>query len=154
MEQVSYRVATRIEVIKHYGGKCVCCDESNLGFLTIDHINGGGTQHRKELGGGTAFYLWLLRHNFPPGYQVMCYNCNCGRALHDGICPHHLPVDWAEALPQVKRQTGKFRLREGRCVLCGDIFKRRKFRQPPERTVCGKLECRNKMAALTRWGNK
>jgi hypothetical protein len=23
-------------------------------------------------------------------FQLMCWNCNCGRRLNDGICPHQL----------------------------------------------------------------
>src|ERR1700759_3250988 len=41
--------ALRIECIKEYGGKCVCCNESISEFLTIDHINNDGTEHRKSL---------------------------------------------------------------------------------------------------------
>jgi hypothetical protein len=46
--------------------------------LTIDHINGKGEQHRKIVGSGTKFYQWLKNNNFPEGYQVLCFNCNCG----------------------------------------------------------------------------
>lgn len=77
-----------IEVLVHYGGKCVCCNEKELVCLTIDHINGGGTKHRKEVGDGTQFYYWLKRNNFPDGYQVLCWNCNCSRQLNENICPH------------------------------------------------------------------
>src|SRR5882672_7469248 len=31
------------QVIDHYGGKCECCNESELVFLALDHIHGGGT---------------------------------------------------------------------------------------------------------------
>jgi hypothetical protein len=45
--------------------------------LTIDHINGGGNKHRKQVGtnGGLAFYYWLKRNNYPEGFQVLCCNC-------------------------------------------------------------------------------
>lgn len=26
--------------------------------------------------------------NYPEGYQVLCYNCNCGKSINNGICPH------------------------------------------------------------------
>jgi hypothetical protein len=56
-------------------------------FLTIDHINGGGSQHRKKIGHG-HFYLWLYNHGYPDGYQVLCMNCNFGRYMNYGVCPH------------------------------------------------------------------
>lgn len=77
-------------VISHYGGKCACrgCGESRIGFLTIDHVNGGGARHRSQVGGGVIFYRWLIKNNFPPGFQVLCFNCNCGRQTNGGVCPH------------------------------------------------------------------
>jgi hypothetical protein len=67
---------------------CNCCGEPIIYFLTIDHINGGGCKHRKKVGEGITFYHWLIDNGFPEGYQVLCYNCNCGRAKNGNICPH------------------------------------------------------------------
>lgn len=91
------RKRIRLEVLKHYGGdppKCACCGESIIEFLSIDHIYGGGNQHRKKIFGrkgraGFSFYCWLKRNGFPEGFQVLCYNCNCAKA-YCGICPHQL----------------------------------------------------------------
>ena len=69
-----------------YGGKCVCCGETIIEFLTIDHINGGGTKHRKEVVGG-RLYDWLIKNNFPEGYQILCMNCNMAEGIFGG-CPH------------------------------------------------------------------
>jgi hypothetical protein len=82
----------RLETLAAYGGTCACCDEAEPGFLTIDHIDGGGTKHRKELAipGGSSFYKWLRQHGYPEGYQVLCYNCNCAKAFNPGGCPHEL----------------------------------------------------------------
>lgn len=74
--------------------KCGChgCDVSERQFLTIDHINGDGEKHRREIGvkSGSAFYRWLKRSNFPDGFQVLCFNCNCARANNSGKCPGHM----------------------------------------------------------------
>lgn len=64
---------------------CACCGEANIVFLTIDHINGGGGAHRRQI--GKNFYWWLIKNEFPDGFQVLCYNCNM--AKRDGAeCPH------------------------------------------------------------------
>lgn len=80
----------------HYGGKCSCpsCPETNPAFLSIDHINGGGTKHRKEInrGGGSKFHRWIIQNNFPTDLRLLCFNCNMGRAVHGGICPHEQEV--------------------------------------------------------------
>jgi len=76
-------------VVRHFGGKCACCGESDIGFLTIDHVNNDGGKHRKEIG-KAGLYMWLIRHNFPATYelQVLCFNCNFGKNHNGGICPH------------------------------------------------------------------
>ena len=81
-----------------YGGavcSCVNCPEREnprIEFLTIDHIAGGGNQHRKVVGSGSSFYAWLRNNKYPQGYQVLCMNCNWGRRL-TGVCPHGGAVD-------------------------------------------------------------
>ena len=85
----SKTVEMRALVIGQYGGICACCRETALQFLTIDHINGNGNEHRRELkmGGGKSFYYWLRRNGYPKGYQVLCMNCNWSRGVY-GFCPH------------------------------------------------------------------
>ena len=69
---------------------CVCCNESNLTFLTIDHIAGGGRHEIRELGldAGRKFYTWLIKQPFNPSkYRTLCYNCNYSYGIY-GYCPH------------------------------------------------------------------
>ena len=70
----------KAEIFVHYGNgeiKCKLCPELDLNLLTIDHINGNGNQHRKEIGKKTGynFYSWLKKNNYPDGYQVLCWTC-------------------------------------------------------------------------------
>lgn len=83
------------EVFAAYGGpKCACCGEDTPKFLTLDHINNDGNVHRREIGRGSnrvgscLLFKNLKDNNFPPGFQVLCYNCNMGKARNGGICPH------------------------------------------------------------------
>lgn len=72
----------KARVLAAYGGKCECCGESNLVFLTIDHINNDGNRQRSKTSGysGTHMYRWLDRNNYPRGqFQVLCWNCNCAK---------------------------------------------------------------------------
>jgi hypothetical protein len=84
-------------VIEAYGGECVCCGESLPEFLTVDHTDGGGSDHRRKVShgsGGTGFYAWLKRHGFPQdGFQLLCFNCNLGRQINGGVCPHQAHVE-------------------------------------------------------------
>lgn len=92
----SYNVLSRrrirYTVLIHYGGdppKCECCEEPRFEFLSIDHINGGGSRHRKAVGYG-RLYEWLKQNGFPPGYRVLCHNCNQAYGMY-GYCPHQSP---------------------------------------------------------------
>lgn len=74
----------KIMVLQHYGDEvleCAKCGIKNIDCLEIDHINNQGARERRKLfgsqgGSGTSFYLWLIRNDFPKGYQVLCKNCN------------------------------------------------------------------------------
>lgn len=67
-------------VFDYYGCKCQWssgCDVTDPDMLQIDHINGDGYKHRKEIGGGgIRMYQWLIRNNFPPGFRLLCANHN------------------------------------------------------------------------------
>lgn len=79
----------RLQVIDYYSeglNKCNCCGESNIRFLCIDHKRSDGAEHRKKI--GTNIFRWLIKENYPESYQVLCFNCNCGRAYNNGVCPH------------------------------------------------------------------
>jgi hypothetical protein len=77
------------KVILYYGGKCICCEKDDLSFLSLDHINGGGTSHRKKVGSGDPFYRWVIKNNYPDDLQVKCLNCNISSGLY-GRCPHEV----------------------------------------------------------------
>ena len=82
------RQIIRKEALIAIGGICICCGESEIGFLTIDHKNNDGhldkrvSQRRKIV---MDFRKGVIDRD---KYQCICYNCDCGRALNGGICPH------------------------------------------------------------------
>ena len=82
----------KLLALQKYSGlkpNCACCKEEQEGFLTIDHINNDGGNHRKKInrGGGVSFYYWLKLNGYPKGFQVLCFNCNISKSLY-GQCPH------------------------------------------------------------------
>lgn len=97
------------EVFSHYSAnvQCFCCGEGNLLFLTMDHVDNNGAEHRQKIIGedynrtkrgdlsGRQFYAWLKKNDYPdePRLQVLCYNCNCGKVANKGVCPHK-GVQW------------------------------------------------------------
>lgn len=81
-----YYKKIRAEVINHYGGVCVCCGIAEIAFLALDHKDGGGAEHRREVG-TTAMTHWVRKNGYPPIFQVLCHNCNMAKHIHGG-CPH------------------------------------------------------------------
>ncbi len=80
----------RLRTIEHYGNQCACCGELKIEFLALDHINGGGLQHRKELAKKNMnIYEYLTKNDFPEGYRVLCHNCNSSFD-HYGYCAHEI----------------------------------------------------------------
>ena len=93
-QEQNRRVKT--ETLSHYGRKCTCCGETEPLFLAIDHIDGVGNKHRRSLGWrrtGHNFYRWLKKEGYPPGFQVLCHNCNWGKYANNGVCPHKDPAN-------------------------------------------------------------
>lgn len=112
--------AVRLEALKKYSQEvpvCACpnCGVKDLAFLTIDHIDGSGSEHRREIGqaqgvldkagrkaqaektgkkvtvGGNGFAYWLKKNNWPGGFQVLCMNCNKAKGKQP-FCPVHGPA--------------------------------------------------------------
>lgn len=88
-------------VYDHYGSACACCGEANPAFLTIDHVNNDGAKHRREIGMGSKIYGWLIKHDFPPGFQLLCANCQLGKLRNNGVCPHQVQ-DRSYTEPSIK----------------------------------------------------
>jgi hypothetical protein len=102
LENKETRQLLRLEVLIHYSSsvpQCECCEEKNLEFLSIDHINGGGGEQRKADPSSIKIYAWLKRNKFPKGYRVLCMNCNFAHGRY-GYCPHKLPSQLINELPE------------------------------------------------------
>jgi hypothetical protein len=73
----------RAQTLVAYGGempRCACCGEERTAFLTLDHVNNGGREHRRAKG-NQGIYHELRRAGYPFGFQVLCFNCNIARGL-------------------------------------------------------------------------
>lgn len=92
---VALEAKARAALYQHAGGeRCACCGETEPLFLTLDHIADDGADHRRAISGknGGASYRaiagWMKRHGWPVIFQVLCMNCNMGKARNGGVCPH------------------------------------------------------------------
>jgi hypothetical protein len=79
----------RKELISEYGGKCACCGEAEPRFLELDHIFNDGALERRKHKNSRQEVLALKRAGWPKDrHQLLCANCNRGKLLNGGICPH------------------------------------------------------------------
>jgi len=92
--QIRYR-QYRLDALKHYGGqtpKCECCSVDHLEFLQLDHINGDGADHRRQMK-TYSIYLWLRTHQYPDlQLRILCSSCNHSIGAY-GYCPHNRQAD-------------------------------------------------------------
>ena len=99
--QAEHKALIKAEVLAHYGrggeAKCNCCGESNLHFLTIDHVAGGGLRERWKVGFGYNVYYSLKARNYPPGLQTLCLNCHHAKTFYSSCSPdNHQEIYRAE----------------------------------------------------------
>ena len=70
--------------------------ENIVRLLVESHFEQNGAKHRKIIGnrGGHRMYVWIIKNNFPEGFQVLCHNCNMARSYprNGGICPHQKQI--------------------------------------------------------------
>lgn len=90
------RANLRLETLKGIANgklQCKCCKEKRIWALVFDHINGGGTAHRKNNKSNPT--MVLVRRDYKKlgywpidTYQILCATCNHGKRMNNGICPH------------------------------------------------------------------
>ena len=84
----SCKAALRAQAFRNLGRACACCGQPRQWSLELDHIEGGGTKHRHEVGGGLGVYRAARRESWPKSkYQMLCSTCNRGK-WRNGVCPH------------------------------------------------------------------
>lgn len=75
-------VEQREQIFAHYGSACECCGEDRTPFLAIDH-----TENASREGDQRNLTEWVVRNNFPPGFRILCHNCNMATRWGKS-CPH------------------------------------------------------------------
>ena len=82
--QKRFQRKLRHDAIKHYGGKCECCGEKRIEFLSISNVLGKKILNKKN---NIQIGYWLKKHKYPKGFIVLCHNCNTAIGLYN-YCPH------------------------------------------------------------------
>ena len=70
----------KMDVYHAYSGeiiKCALCPENDMACLSLDHINGDGAEHRRQLHTKSGDKVWrdLRKRGYPEGFQILCMNC-------------------------------------------------------------------------------
>lgn len=85
----AYRVRLRTEMLAAYGGRCECCGEQEAAFLQLDHKNNDGHLDRKVHRTSAKLFAKLKILGWPRDrFQLLCANCNFGKLMNGGVCPH------------------------------------------------------------------
>ncbi len=70
----SYNQRIREQAMNALGGVCSQCGYSDQRVLEIDHIEGGGREHRKRVDHKAQYRN--IRDGQTEGYQLLCSNCH------------------------------------------------------------------------------
>lgn len=87
------RLEEREKLLDALGRKCARCGyNADVRALQIDHVNGGGTQERRQFPNFQAYYAYILQNAANGNYQILCANCNVIKRMeereHRRISPH------------------------------------------------------------------
>lgn len=78
----AYAQALKMAAFNAYGGPvCVDCGEAHHECLSIDHVANDGAAHRRADKRAKNLYVWLRVQGYPPGFKVLCLNCNYLKAF-------------------------------------------------------------------------
>ena len=72
--QADWRATKRKRAIDKLGGQCARCGFADIRALQIDHVNGGGSQHRRHH--HTRKILDQVLNGTGGPFQCLCANCN------------------------------------------------------------------------------
>ena len=87
--------------------RCFCpgCPCTDWKFIAFDHMGARPKSHKNR--SGVALAKTLRNQNYPSRIQLLCHNCNTGKEIFGGICPHHLPKKGQKILNQVGMPLGR-----------------------------------------------
>jgi hypothetical protein len=112
--QVAKYKDAKTKCLQHYGDRCARCDESETSMLSFDHIIGDGGQHRRSDKRAYKLPRWLVSHDFPEGFQTLCYSCNWRKHIAGHSLSIHKSAIYRRAVrAQIINRMG------GLCVCCG-----------------------------------
>ena len=98
----------RLKILQYYSKRlsksnipcCRCCGKnSHIEFLAIDHIAGKKQMDSElelvklgysSLKRNVGLWNWIIKNNFPKGFQILCHNCNYAKGIrrNKNKCPH------------------------------------------------------------------
>lgn len=84
--------ALKEAAFNHYGRFCKCSKcplrhkKLDIALLQLDHIANDGYKYPKNI--RKSLYAWARDNHYPPTLQTLCANCNAGKLINGGTCPH------------------------------------------------------------------
>lgn len=92
--QKNYRYKKKFIIIAHYSMGEMCCRNcrfNNIKALQVDHIKGNGAEHRRTFKYSSQLYEWIVKNDFPDGFQILCANCNTVKKIDNNENPWSKP---------------------------------------------------------------
>jgi hypothetical protein len=71
----------RAMVFNLIGHECVSCGEDDMRCLSIDHVEGGGSRERAQMGARFVYIKIIGKRGH--GYQTLCLNCQAIKRIEE-----------------------------------------------------------------------
>ena len=72
-----------LSVFAVIGTECACCGETDPIYLTIDHVNNDGAEHRRQSPTRIPYgQAYLQDHKYE--LQTLCWNCHMAKSYRGG----------------------------------------------------------------------
>jgi hypothetical protein len=105
----AWRAQMTLKLLEEFGGKCNCCGEEHPQFLTLEHIQGGGSYSYGRVNGRCRKNRQqVLREAEKDGwdrtkYELLCIGCNWAKGQF-GQCPHRTGITKEQVMESLRQK--------------------------------------------------
>lgn len=78
----------RLHALAILGPVCLCCSETFIDYLQIDHVDNDGAEHRRTMrsSGAQSIYRYVIANPTTDRLQVLCANCHMFKTRYKKLC--------------------------------------------------------------------
>jgi hypothetical protein len=97
----------KLEFLEAFDHRCSCCGEMHPDFLSLDHVQDDGAEHRRKNVNCQQIMRQARREGWDKTkWDCLCMNCNFAKG-HYGGCPHRTGVTAEMAMQRMQQRNAR-----------------------------------------------